>query len=111
MDTSAKKKSSTKEAAAPAAETAPQDAKRRPLKTFTLGDVHASVWARDHAINGRLTRFYSASFERSYRDSAGKTGYSRSFNPDDLGTLMALCQEAGQYIDGLKDLVPVTEQD
>ena len=81
-----------------------QEAKRRPLKTLTIGDISASVWHRDHEIKGQPTRFYSVSFERGYRDSAGKRCYSRSFNPDDLGALMALCQQADEYIDSLEGL-------
>jgi hypothetical protein len=90
---------------------APQDAKRRPLKTFTIGDVHASVWGRDHMVKGQSMRFYSVSFERSYRDATGKTAYSRSMNPDDLGALMSLCQQAGEYVNEAQDLVPATAED
>ncbi len=79
-----------------------QDAKRRPLKTFTQGDVSASVWSRDHLIKGQPTRFYSVTFERSYRDSSRQIRYTRSFNPDDLGTLMSLCQQAGDYLTSLQ---------
>ena len=102
MYTSAKKKPSTKEAAAPAADTASQEEKRRPLKTFTLGDVHASVWARAHEVRGHPRRFYSITFERSYRDGNGRYRYTRSFNPDDLGALMSLCQQAGDFITSLQ---------
>lgn len=90
---------------------APQDAKRRPLKSFTMGEVHASVWARDHVVKGQPRRFYSITFERSYRDSTGKTAYSRSMNPDDLGALMSLCQQAGEYVNEAQDLVPATAED
>ena len=100
----------TMAASAPQAESSPQE-KRRPLKTFTLGDAHASVWARDHEVKGRATRFYSVTFERSYRDRDGKNGYSRSFNPDDLGAVMSLCQQAGEYVNGLQDLAPATAED
>jgi len=79
-------------------ETAPQDEKRRPLKSYRQGDVSASVWARDYAVRGETRRFYSITFERSYRDAAGKYRYTRSFSPDDLGSLMSLCQQAGDHI-------------
>ena len=90
---------------------APQEAKRRPLKTFTLGDVHASVWGRDHVVKGQPMRFYSVSFERSYRDAAGKIAYSRSMNPDDLGPLMTLSQQVREYISEVQDLAPATVED
>lgn len=81
-----------------AAETAPQDAKRRPLKTYRQGDVSASVWARDHVVRGEPRRFYSVTFERSYRDGDGKYRYTRSFSPDDLGALVSTCQQTGDYL-------------
>ena len=109
-----KKATQAKDAGTKPVETAvaaPQDAKRRPLKTFTIGDVHASVWGRDHMVKGQSMRFYSVSFERSYRDATGKIGYSRSMNPDDLGALMSLCQQAGEYVNEAQDLVPATADD
>ncbi len=69
------------------------------------------MWARDHAIKGELTRFYSVSFERSYRGSDGKYGYSRSFNPDDLGALMTLCQQAGDYLLELQNMTTAPGED
>jgi hypothetical protein len=112
MDAKKKKGGGTKpvETAAPAA-LAPQDAKHRPLKSFTMGDVHASVWARDHVVKGQPRRYFSITFERSYRDATGKTAYSRSMNPDDLGALMTLCQQAGEYVNEAQDLVPATAED
>ena len=106
MDNTKKKDASRKEAPAPAGE-----AKRRPKTTLRLGDVSASVWARDHEIKGETTRFWSVSFERSYKDSTGKYCYTRSFNPDDLGQLMALCQQAGEYINGQNGLTRATAND
>lgn len=97
----------------PAAPAAPasQDVKRRPLKTFTIGDVHASVWSRDHLVKGQSMRFYSVSFERSYRDATGKIAYSRSMNPDDLGALISRAQQAGEFINEAQDLAPATGED
>ena len=106
MDNTKKKDASRKEASAPAAE-----AKRRPIHSLRLGEVAASIWSRDHLVKGEMTRFYSVTFERSYKDSTGKYCYTRSFNPDDLGALMSLCQQAGEYINGLNGLVQVTDQD
>ncbi len=92
---------------------APQadNSKRRPLKTFTMHDVSASVWSRDHVIRGEPRRFYSVTFERSYRDASGKYRYTRSFNPDDLGTLMSLCQQVGEYLLDLQNMKPSTAED
>ena len=106
MDNSKKKDASRKEAAAPSVEE-----KRRPLTTLRLGDVSASVWTRDREVQGVPTRFYSVTFERSYKDAGGKYAYSRSFDPDDLGTVMALAQQAGDYINDQMGLVQSTSKD
>lgn len=79
-------------------EQASPEVKRGPIKTFRQADVSASVWARDHVIRGEPRRFYSVTFERSYRDATGHYRYTRSFSPDDLGALMSLCQQAGDFI-------------
>jgi hypothetical protein len=102
---------STKKSASRKEASAPQDAKRRPLTTLRQGDVSGSIWARDHEARGQMTKFYSVTFERSYKDSTGKYCYTRSFNPDDLGALMSLCQQAGEYINGQEGLVQTTAQD
>ena len=90
---------------------ASQDAKRRPLKSFALNGVSASVWARDHEVRGEARRFFSVTFERSYRDATGKTAYSRSMNPEDLGPMMSLCQQAGEFINEAQNLEPATAED
>ena len=105
MDNTKKKKASRKEAPAP------QDAKRRPIHSLHQGDVSASVWARDHEVRGEMTRYYSVTFERSYKDSAGKYGYSRSFNANDLAALKYLCDQVAEYINSQVGLVPVIDQD
>lgn len=104
MDSSKKprKGSSTTEDTAAAAASTSQEAKQRPIKTFSQGDVSVSIWFRDHLIKGQPTRFYSLTFERTYRDNTGKFRYSRSFNPDDLGAIMSLCQQASDYLTSLQ---------
>lgn len=96
MDNAKKKDASRKEAVAPA----PAE-KRRPITTLRSGDISASVWTRDRLVQGEMTRFYSVTFERSYKDATGKYCYTRSFDPDDLGTLVGLCQQVIEYINGL----------
>lgn len=102
--------SSTKSASRREAPATPTTEKRRPLHSLRQGDVSASIWSRDHQVKGEVTRFYSVTFERSYKDSTGKYCYTRSFNPDDLGALMSLCQMAGEYIDGQEGLVQAPAQ-
>ena len=95
MDNSIKK---NKEVAAvdTAAETVPE--KRGPIKTFRIDDVSVSVWTRKHQYKGRLTTFYSFSFERSYKDAAGQYRYTKTFGQDDLGKVIQLCQQANEFV-------------
>jgi hypothetical protein len=86
-----KKKGASPEA--PAAEAA-----KGPIKVFVIDDVSASVFSRDHFANGEMRTFYSVSFSRSYRDSAGKRLYVKTFNLEDLGKIVAVAQQADEFI-------------
>jgi hypothetical protein len=73
------------------AETAPE--KRTPVKSLRDGDCSVSIWHRVFVVKGKPTDFYSLTFERSYRKD-GDWKYTKSFSPDDLPRLIALCQQA-----------------
>lgn len=98
MEATAKKKKDS--SAAPDA--APADTKRRPFKTLRVEDCSASIWARDFMVQGESKRFFSVSFERSYKDRDGAWKYSKSFDLDSLGRLVALCQQASEIIADLE---------
>lgn len=72
--------------------------KSPPLKVFVIEDVSASVFDRQHSVNGELVTFYSVSFSRSYRDSHGNRKYIKSFNLEDLGKLVTVAQQAEAFI-------------
>jgi hypothetical protein len=86
------------EGTAPKEEAQSASEKRRPMQTFRENDVSASVWARQHMIRGQLMTFYSVSLERSYRDAAGQYRYTRNFDGECLGRLVAVIQKAAEYI-------------
>ena len=88
----AKKPIPNKEAATEAAE--------GPAKVFRIDDVSASVFARERAVRGESRVFYSVSFSRSYKDANGAWRYSKSFDLEDLGKIISLCQQADEYIRG-----------
>lgn len=73
-------------------------AKRLPVKTIRVGDCSASIWARDVIARGEPRTFYSVTLERSYKDGEGAWKYSKSFDADSLGSVVALCQQAGEAI-------------
>lgn len=77
------------------------EAKRKPVATIRVEDCSASIWAREHVIQGQPRTFYSVTLERSYKDRDGAWKYTRSFDADSLGKVVSLCQQASETIDGL----------
>jgi hypothetical protein len=55
-------------------------------------------------MNGEQVTFFSVSFSRSYLDANGKRQYVKSFNLEDLGKVVAVAQQADEYIRSLLDL-------
>ena len=92
----------TKETSRTEATAASPDAKRSPVRSFREGEVSASVFAREHQFKGEAHTFYSVSFTRSYKDSTGQWQYTKNFDADDLGRLVAVAQKAAEYVHGLK---------
>lgn len=74
------------------------DTKRRPLATIRVEDCSASIWAREHVVQGSNKVFYSVTLERSYKDRDGAWKYTRSFEADSLGKLVILCQQVSEKI-------------
>lgn len=90
----------TKQKPAPAKEprtVAPTEERRVPIHVFRIDDVSASVFSR--AYNDRT--FYSVSFSRSYKSASGEWRYTKNFDREDLGKIVALCQQASEHIDRL----------
>ncbi len=83
------------------ATTAPQEEKRKPIKSFSVEDVSASVWSRQHLVRGQPKTFYSVTVERSYKDRDGTWKYTKSFDQDSLGKVIQTVQQAHEFIAGL----------
>jgi hypothetical protein len=77
------------------------EAVRKPVATLRVLDCSASIWAREHLIQGKPKVFYSISLERSYKDRDGRYRYTRSFDPESLGAVVQLCQQASESLAGL----------
>lgn len=68
----------------------------RPIKTFRIGAIGASVWRRN--TSGRS--FYDVTLSRSWRNKeSGKTGYSPCFSERQLDTLIDVAIEAKAWIE------------
>lgn len=74
--------------------------RRAPVKVLRIDDVSASIFARQHEVRGESRTFFSVSFSRSYKDSTGVWRYAKSFDLEDLGKVISLCQQADEYIRG-----------
>lgn len=69
-----------------------------PVKVFRLDDVSVSLFARTRNVQGKPVTFYSASFSRSYKDAVGERKFTKSFDADDLGSVVTLAQQASEFI-------------
>ena len=74
------------------------DEKLAPVKVLRIDDVSASIFARTNQVRGESRTFFSVSFSRSYKDSAGVWRYAKSFDLEDLGKIVSLCQQAEEFI-------------
>lgn len=83
------------------ATTASHEEKRKPVARLAIEDCSASVWAREHVSAGRSRTYYSVSFERSYKSRDGVWKYTRSFDPESLGKVVQLCQQASEAVAGM----------
>lgn len=80
------------------ATTASPDEKHKPAVTIRVEDVSCSIWTSEHLVQGAPRTFYSATIERSYKDRDGRWRYTKSFDPESLGKVVAACQQASESI-------------
>ena len=67
---------------------------KKPAAKITLYPVSAAIWANETEKGV----FYSVTFERSYKDDAGKWHTSTSFNGNDLLLLAKVADQAHSKI-------------
>lgn len=70
-----------------------------PVKVIRIEDVSVSIFARTREVSGETITYYSASFSRSYKDASGNRKYTKNFDSEDLGSVMALAQQASEFIE------------
>ncbi len=93
-----------KTAGKPAKQDAPatQEETRKPADSVRIGDVSGSIWTRDVQVQGAMRRFYSCTFERSYKDRDGTYRYTKTFDRDSLGALVAVIQKVDERVTQLE---------
>ena len=77
-----------------------------PVKVLRMDDVSVSVFARDRVVQGASVTFYSVSFSRSYKDAGGSWKYTKNFDAEDLGKVMALAKQASEFIESRRGSTP-----
>lgn len=70
-------------------------ATKQPVKKISLGSVRASIW--ENTTNEGET-FHTVSFERSYKDKAGKWHNTSSYGAKDLLNLIRVAAQAEAFI-------------
>jgi hypothetical protein len=80
----------------PSAKEAVPEEPRSPVKVLRIDDVSCSIFKR----SGKGRDYYGVSFSRSYKDMSGTWRYTKSFDFEDLGKIVSLCQQADEYIRG-----------
>ena len=71
---------------------------KKPAARITLYPISAAIWRNEN--NGQA--YYSVTFERSYKDDAGKWHTSSSFNAGDLLLLAKVADQAHTKIHELR---------
>lgn len=91
-----------KELSATTAEETSGSKTNRPVKSFRIDDIAASIWSRTVTKIKPVT-YYSVTFERSYLGAGGMRKYVKTFNLADLPKIAALCQQVENYIVDLQE--------
>ena len=71
---------------------------KKPAAKVTFFPISAAIWRNEN--NGQA--YYSVTFERSYKDDAGKWHTSSSFNSNDLLKLAKVADQADTKINELR---------
>jgi hypothetical protein len=69
----------------------------KPVQTYRLHGISASIFANNVKSNGEDTVFYKVSIQRTYRDGE-EFRTTNSFGRDDLPSVEFLAQRAWEYI-------------
>lgn len=72
---------------------------KKPASKVSIYPVSAAIWRN---VNAKGEAFYSATFERSYRDAGGKYKSTESFNASDLLLLAKVADLAHTEITKLR---------
>ena len=76
---------------------------RDPRVQLNFSGPDSGVGARlDYVSQNEQRRWFTVSFERSYKDRDGAWKYSKSFDNASLGKIIALCQQASEIIADLE---------
>lgn len=80
----------------------------KPVKTFRLRGISASIFQNEAYHEGQPSRFYKVSLQRTFRQN-GEYKHNSSFGRDDLPIAMHVLQQAWAYILEIENASSVEE--
>ncbi len=80
----------------------------KPEKVFRIGNVSASIFAREIEHEGAKRTLRSVSVQKRYKDG-DEVKYTTSFNLSELPLAIRVFQIAQQYIERLEAEIPLTD--
>jgi len=90
------------------AQTKNQAAPNKPVKTFRLRGISASVFLNETYQEGQPLRFYKVSLQRAFRQN-GEFKHNSNFGRDDLPVAVHVLQQAWAYILEIENASSVEE--
>lgn len=72
-------------------------AQNKPVKTFRIRGISASVFENEVQSEGQPVRFFKVSLQRAFRQD-GEFKHNSSFGRDDLPVAMHVLREAWEFI-------------
>jgi hypothetical protein len=72
-------------------------AQNKPVKTFRIRGISASVFANETHADGQPVRFFKVSVQRAFRQD-GEFKHNSSFGRDDIPVAMLVLRRAWEFI-------------
>ena len=72
--------------------------KKMPEKKFRASPVSATIWANEAERDGKKTKYFTVSLNRSYKDKAGEWQHTNSMRLSDLPKAILVLSKAYEYL-------------
>ena len=82
--------------------------KKMPEKKFRASPVSATIWGNEAERDGKKTKFFTVSLDRSYKDKADQWQNTHNLRVSDLPKAMLVLGKAYEYL-ALVDIETIEE--